>query len=512
MPPASQMLDGLEVAKHNSRESCWVIIKGKVYDVTEFLDEHPGGANIILQYGGKDATEEYDPVHPPGTIEKNLNSDKHLGPVDLSTVTSSKDPQNVRDLSKTEHIPLSMILSLDDLETAASKILTRRAWTFYHSAADTLSSLNTNAGDWNKVSFRPRILRNVARVSMDRTIMGQRLSHPFFVAPAARARLAHEDGELCIARGAARRNMGYCTSNVASVSHEDLAECLATDPEKIGGALFFQLYVPVNKPKAREIIAMARKLNFKALVITVDSAVIGKREEDERYQAELAYQAGVEDVPRTADDRPTVAADLPILRGAHSSTLEWDDLAWIREAWGKDSGPVVLKGIQTAEDAKMAFEMGIDGLYLSNHGGRQADCAPSSLRTLLEIRKFCPEVLGKMEIYLDGGVRRGADVVKAIALGATGVSLGRPFLYACTYGTEGVLKAIQSKSWSHLPEDLRGTDTGDLVLSEEIETTMRLIGVTSLDQLTPNYVNATILERELPPAISAFAPPLRSKL
>ena len=447
MPPASTMLEGLEVAKHNSRESCWVIIKGKVYDVTEFLDEHPGGASIILQYGGKDATAEYDPVHPPGTIEESLPANKYLGPVDLATVPSATNPQVVRDLAKTETIPLSLCLSLDDIETGASKMLSRRAWTFYHSAADSLASLDTNAQDWNKVSFRPRILRDVARVDMGRTIMGRRLSLPFFVAPAARARLAHPDGELCIARGAARRDIGYCTSNVASVSHDDLAECLTTDPERKhpdAGALFFQLYVPRDKPKARDIIAKARRLGYKALVVTVDSAVVGKREEDERYQAELSYQAGGEEVPRTADDRATIPSDLPVLRGAHSSTLEWNDLGWIRECWG-DSGPIVLKGIQTAEDARLAYEAGMDGIYLSNHGGRQADHAPSSIKTLLEIRKFCPEVLNKMEVYLDGGIRRGADVLKALALGATAVGVGRPFLYACAYGTEGVLKAIQSK-------------------------------------------------------------------
>ena len=447
------MLEGLEVAKHDSRDSCWVIIKGKVYDVTEFLDEHPGGAAIILRYGGKDATAEYDPVHPPGTIEDNLPADKYLGPVDLATVPSAQTPRVVHDLSKTEATPLSLCLSLDDIETGASKTLSRRAWTFYHSAADSLASLETNRQDWDKISFRPRILRNVARVNMSRTIMRQELSLPFFVAPAARARLAHPDGELCIARGAARRNIGYCTSNVASVSHEDLVECLNTDPERKdpnGGALFFQLYVPRDKPRAQDIIAKARRLGYKALVVTVDSAVVGKREEDERYQAELSYEAGGEEVPRTADDRPTkddrptIDADLPILRGAHSSTLDWDDLAWIRECWG-NAGPIVLKGIQTAEDARLASEAGLDGIYLSNHGGRQADHAPSSVRTLLEIRKFCPEVLDKMEIYLDGGIRRGADILKALALGATAVGVGRPFLYACAYGTEGVLKAIQSK-------------------------------------------------------------------
>ena len=443
-PP--RQLSGIEVAKHATRESCWVIISGKVYDVTDFLDEHPGGANIILQYGGKDATEEYDPVHPEGTIEKNLSPDKHLGPVDMATVASSGEPQKVRDLSETERVPLSLIMSLDDFETAASKVLSRRAWTFYHSAADSLSSLNTNLIDWSKISFRPRIMRNVARVSMSRTVMGQRLSLPIFVAPAARARLAHDDGEHCIARGVAIADMGYCTSNVASIGHEDLMKTLKA--EKKGGALFFQLYVPRDKLKAKEIIRMAKTLGYKALVVTVDSAVIGKREEDERYSAELAFQAGMgqEVAPRTADDRPTLDADLPILRGAHSSTLDWDDLKWIREEWGK-SGPILLKGIQTAEDAKMAYQMGVDGIYLSNHGGRQADHAPSSIRTLLEIRRFCPEIIkAGMEIVMDGGCRRGADVLKALALGASAVGFGRPFLYACAYGTEGVEKAIQSES------------------------------------------------------------------
>jgi L-lactate dehydrogenase (cytochrome) len=450
-PP--RLLSGLEIAKHATRASCWVIISGHAYDVTTFLDEHPGGAAIILQYGGKDATEEYNPVHPEGTIEKSLSKEYHLGPVDMATVASAGEPQKVRDLEATERIPLSLVMSLDDLEMAAKKVLSRRAWTFYHSAADSLSSLNSNLGDWGKISFRPRIMRNVARVNMKRRVMGVDLSLPIFVAPAARARLAHDEGENCIARGVARADLGYCTSNVASIGHEDLMTTLKGEGK--GGALFFQLYVPRDSKKAKEIIHMAKDLGYKALVVTVDSAVIGKREEDERYSAELAYQAGMgqEVAPRTADDRPTLDADLPILRGAHSSTLDWDDLEWIKKEWG-NSGPIFLKGIQTAEDAKIAFQMGVDGIYLSNHGGRQADHAPSSIRTLLEIRRFCPEILkAGMEIIMDGGCRRGADVLKALALGASAVGFGRPFLYACVYGTEGVEKAIQSKFVSYQTEN-----------------------------------------------------------
>lgn len=159
--------------------------------------------------------------------------------------------------------------------------------------------------------------------------------------------------------------------------------------EKSGGALAFQLYIPIKKQGARKLIAEARRLGFKALVVTVDSAVIGKREADDRHKAELDHAAGIE-IPQNANPDPSDEA--PVLRGAHSSTLDWDDLAWIKEEW-QAAGPIVLKGIQTVEDAICAAEAGIDGIYLSNHGGRQLDHAPSSIRTLLEVRKYAPQLL-----------------------------------------------------------------------------------------------------------------------
>jgi len=220
---------------------------------------------------------------------------------------------------------------------------------------------------------------------------------------------------------------------------------------------------------------------------------VGKRDEDERYKAELEWQEneGVE-VPQTTDPNPNIEA--PILRGHHSSTLDWNDLSWIRSEWRADTGPVYLKGIQSAEDAKKALEAELDGIYLSNHGGRQLYYAPTAVQTLLEIRKFCPEVLTKMEVLVDGGVRRGTDVVKALCLGATAVGLGRPFMHALSaYGTDGVLKAIQ-------------------LLSEEIETAMRLMGVTSLDQLSKKYVNTVALERDLESAVEEYVPSRRSKI
>jgi L-lactate dehydrogenase (cytochrome) len=441
----SDLIHGLEVAKHNTKESCWVIVKGKVYDVTEYMPKHPGGSAILLQYGGKDATSVYEPIHPEGTIEKALSEDKHLGPVDPATVATVEKPQVSRDLSKTAKIPLSHCMNIDDIEMAAERLIDPSSWAYFHSAADSLGSLANNKDDWKKVTLRPRIMRNVKRVNMQRTMLGAKSRLPFFIAPAARAKLVHNDGELCLARGAARAGIPYCPSTHSTIPHKDLAACMASErarPEF--GTLWFQLYVDFEKEPTIERITMARELGFTALVITVDTPVVGKREEDERYRAELATASG-DDSVLTEWYRPQESEDGPPLRGHHSSTLNWDDLPWIKAAW-QNAGPIVLKGIQTAEDAALAVQHGVDAIYLSNHGGRQCDDAPSSIRTLLEIRRFYPHILGKVEIFLDGWVRRGADVIKALCLGATGVALGRPFMYSVSMGDEGVMKVIQCKS------------------------------------------------------------------
>lgn len=363
--------------------------------------------------------------------------------MDPDTIVTA-EPQGVRDVKPTDTIPLSMILCLDDFEQSADRSMNRKAYTYYHSAADGLGAYNNNTQDWPKVSLRPRVLRNVQQVNMRRTMMGQKSHLPFFIAPAARAKLAHPDGEFCLARGAARAGIPYCTSTVSSTAHAELATCLQAEKKFAEeGCLFFQLYAGVDRKTTVERIETAKNHGFKALLLTVDSAVVGKREEDERYKAELEWMNGEE--VETSVWVKQVDADMSVLRGHHSSTLNWDDLKWIRDLWGK-SGPFGLKGIQTVEDAILAVEAGVDVIYLSNHGGRQADDAPSAIRTLVEIRKFAPQLLDKAEFYLDGSVRRGTDIIKSICLGAKGCAIGRSFMYAMgVYGTGGVEKAIKSE-------------------------------------------------------------------
>lgn len=373
--------------------------------------------------------------------------EKHLGPVDPITIHSVIDKKIEHKQLENEEtsVPASVCQNLDDIEAVAQRKLSRQAWVYYSSAADSLASLNTNRVDWSKITFRPRVLRNVARANMKRRVMGHDSSLPIFIAPAARARLGHPDGEKCLADGAAQANIVYCASRVSSVAHDELVTSFTKDQD--GGALVFQLYVPKQKEGAVQLIEMAQKLGCKALVITVDSPVIGRREEDDRYQAELAsteQRIAIHKLNLNNDENG------PVHRAAHDPTLDWNDILWLTKLWKPETGPVYLKGIQTAEDAYAASKIGVRGIYLSNHGGRQLDFAPSSIRTLLEIRKFYPEVLETMEIYLDGGVRRGTDVVKALCLGATAVGLGRPFHYGLSaYGREGVLRVIECECAVH---------------------------------------------------------------
>ena len=338
---------------------------------------------------------------------------------------------------------LEACLNLNDLELVAKGTLSERAWTYYSSTAQDGRTYDRNIDDWKRVTFRPRIMRNVKDVSTQCSILGFQSNLPVFIAPCALARLGHPDGEMCLVGGAARANIPYFVSNSSSVSHQDLQKCLSSTVT--GGRLFFQLYVKKSKADTIEVIRNARHLGYTALIVTVDTNVVGIREDDERLKIRDALEQGQRLVSPWKAALSNSNSET-VLRGPHSATLNWEDLRWIKEAW-QNAGPICLKGVLTAEDAKIASELGVDAIYLSNHGGRQLDSAQSALAALMEIRLFHPEVFKKCQILVDGGVRRGGDVLKALCLGAAGVGLGRPFMYALSaYGTEGVHKAIESKS------------------------------------------------------------------
>ncbi|GAA5865688.1 hypothetical protein JCM1840_003219 [Sporobolomyces johnsonii] len=478
------MLDGAEVAKHNTEDDLWMIINGKVYDLTEFAPSHPGGKRILLKYAGKDATEEYEPIHPPGTIEEALSPDKHLGDVDMSTVEKVVEEVKAPVVAAGEAPPtLGACLNLDDIERAAERLLKPKAWAYYRSAADDELTHNWNHDSFAAVRLRPRVMRDVTEVDLSTTILGHKSTLPFFIAPAALGRLAHPEGEKCLARVAASHGIPYAISANASVGFEEIAS-QAQD----GHTLFYQLYVNKDRAKTEAQLKRVAKAGYKAIIVTVDAPVAGKRERDERSKmdeeatADPNIQKAMSSTAPDAPDRPQQPPSEPaqgiaqVMGNYVDSALAWSDLAWIRRVTG--GLPIVVKGIQCAEDAALAAHYGADGIILSNHGGRQLEGAPSSLETLLEIRKFEPGVLDQVEVYCDGGFRRGTDIIKALALGARAVGIGRPFMYSLVFGDDGVNQVAT-------------------ILRDELAQNVRLIGATKLSELSPSLVNATALEQNV---------------
>lgn len=197
---------------------------------------------------------------------------------------------------------------------------------------------------------------------------------------------------------------------------------------------FFQLYINREHDKTVQILRSAASLGIKAIFVTVDAPVPGKREADERAAQAVQIRSAISGGESSRDKKGSGLGRL--MAQYIDKAITWEDLRWIREAAG--GVPIVLKGVQTADDVLRAVEYGVDGVLLSNHGGRSLDGSQASILVLLELRAHCPEVFGRLEVYVDGGFERGSDILKAIALGATAVGVGRPFLYSLVYGQEGV--------------------------------------------------------------------------
>ena len=238
-------------------------------------------------------------------------------------------------------------------------------------------------------------------------------------------------------------------------------------------SFFLQLYVNSDRRKSTQLLQKARELGVKAIFVTVDAHVPGKREADERIASENISSP----ISGSASGNDKKGGGLGRLMGQYlDQTLNWDDIPWIRET---SKLPIVIKGIQTAADAKKALDYGCEGIFISNHGGRSLDTVQPSILTLLELHKICPEVFHHMEVYVDGGITRGSDILKAICLGATAVGIGRPYLYSLAYGQEGV---------EHLSQ----------IFKDELETSMRLCGITDIEQAHPGLVNTNDLDHLVP--------------
>ncbi|KAF9451120.1 hypothetical protein P691DRAFT_773398 [Macrolepiota fuliginosa MF-IS2] len=461
-----------EVAQHSTSKSCWIIIQNHVYDVTEFLREHPGGELVILRFAGRDATAVYESIHSPEVLEQ-LPPSKHLGPLSASDIhklsskrDKTKDEQRIEEAAKRKP-PLQRILSLRDMEAVARQTLASTTKAFYTSAADDGITHGENARAFSRFFFNARVMRPVSRCDPSTYILGFKSSIPVFASGAALAKLGHPDGEINITKGAAQTGIIQMISSDASFSYDRIMEAAA--PQQ---TLFFQLYKHINDSFAEQRVRRVERLGYKAIFLTVDAIVRGNRERDRSSIWELedeekgtpAYWSEGDVLEGDMDD---LGAAGVIVDGA-GGDMTWEKtIPWLRSV---TKLPIVIKGIQCVEDAVLAAEAGVDGILLSNHGGRQLEYSMPSLEVLYRLRQKRPDILSKVEVYIDGGITRGTDIVKALCLGAKAVGLGRPFLYAqSAYGVAGVVKLVQ-------------------ILHREILTAMRLLGASSLDDLCPEMI------------------------
>ncbi len=475
-----------EVQEHRSPESCWVVLYGNVYDVSSFLPDHPGGGKVILQLSGSDATEEYDPIHPPGTLEGSLPPAAKLGTFDVSTLpkkekTTAQDggrvaKQKVVEVEDDTPTNLEECLNLDDIEKLATSKISPKAWGYYYSAADDLHSKHLNNTVYSQILMRPRIFVDCTRCDTSTTLLGNKVALPFYVSPAAMARLGHPDGEHGIAEACGKYGAMQLISHNASQTPEQIVE-----GAKEGQVFGWQIYVQNERKKSEEFIKRINKLKaIKFICLTLDAPVPGKREHDERQKnvgSNLGVRSSVQEGSASKTDAEPSGGVGKALFAGTAPDLTWKTtLPWLRR---QTDLPIVLKGVQTHEDAYLASLCPeVKGIILSNHGGRAMDTAPPAIHTLLEIRKYCPSVLKKVEVWVDGGIKRGTDVVKALCLGAKGVGIGRAPLFGLgAGGKEGVERVLE-------------------ILKAETETAMRLLGVERVEDLGMQHINARAVERD----------------
>lgn len=331
-------------------------------------------------------------------------------------------------------------ICFDDLEKAVAEKLPAGPYGYIRSGAGGEQSLRNNRNAFAKYSIVPRFLTDVSEPDTSIELFGKTHPAPFLFAPVGMNQMAHEEGELAVVRAAQRLGMPYIQSTVSSYSLEDVAEAA---PEH---TKWFQLYWSTNEEIAYSMAARAENAGFEAIVLTVDTVMLGWREEDVRNQFSplklgLARGNYMNDPIFTASlkDESFESYVEGVLANIFHPTLNWEN---VRELKSRLRVPLLIKGILHPEDARLAIEAGVDGIIVSNHGGRQLDGVIGSLDALPAIVKA---VDGQVPVLLDGGVYRGIDALKALALGATAVCIGRPFVYGLAYdGENGVYQVMQN--------------------------------------------------------------------
>ncbi|HEX8098646.1 MAG TPA: alpha-hydroxy acid oxidase [Actinomycetota bacterium] len=321
-------------------------------------------------------------------------------------------------------------LSIDALEEEARRRLPHAVFDYYAGGAGDEWTLRENRRAFERWVLRPRFLIDVSDVDLRTTILGQEMPFPILVAPTALQRMAHSEGELATARGAAALGATMVVSTIATISLEDIAET--------GVNRWFQLYIHKDRDLTAELVKRAHAAGYGAVVVTVDTPFLGRRLRDERNRFTMPPGIGLANLAGIPLPQDPGSSLFRYFASQLDPALTWEDVAWVRSL---SPLPVVLKGILTPEDAVLAVEAGVDGLVVSNHGGRQLDGVPATLDVLPEIVEA---VGGRAEVLMDSGVRQGTDVLKALSLGARAVLVGRPVLWGlATGGDAGVRRVLE---------------------------------------------------------------------
>jgi isopentenyl diphosphate isomerase/L-lactate dehydrogenase-like FMN-dependent dehydrogenase len=377
----------------------------------------------------------------------------------------------------------SRVVNIEDLRRIAQRRVPKAVFDYLDGGAEGELTLAENCRAFREVTFRPRGAVAVHDCSLKTTVLGHEIAFPAMLAPVGYSRLMHPAGEVAAAGAAGQAGTGYILSTISAHRMEDVRAASR-------GPVCYQLYLMGGRPAAEGALERARKAGFSALVITVDTPVAGMRERDPRngmkellgssvfakfpflfdflahpgWLASFLLDGGMPKLENIVIPGKGPLELVDVSAALAESTVTWEDLRWIREFW---TGPIVVKGVLVGDDAKRAIDEGAAAVVVSNHGGRQLDSVSPTLRALPEV---VAAVNGQIEVLMDGGVRRGSDIVKALCLGARAVLVGRAYAYGlAAAGPAGVARALE-------------------ILRSDVERTLRLLGCASVAQLNRSYV------------------------
>lgn len=394
-------------------------------------------------------------------------------------------------MAKSRAVASPRVINIEDLRPLAERRLPRAVFDYLDGGADGEVTLADNCNAFKEITFKPRQAVTVPSCDLRTRVLGFDLSFPAMLAPVGYSRIMHPGGEVAAARAAGAAGTGYILSTISGHRMEDVRAAST-------GPVFYQLYLMGGRKAAEGSIERAKAAGFNALVCTIDTSIAGQRERDIRNGikellgpnlfAKIPYisqvlarpgwlmnfllDGGVPGLPNVVIPGKGPMELIDVAAALGQANVTWEDMRWIRECW---PGPMVVKGVLTADDARRAVDAGAQAVVVSNHGGRQLDSVSATIRALPEV---VAAVGGQLEVLMDGGVRRGSDIVKAVCLGARAVLCGRAYAYGLSAaGEAGVTRAIE-------------------ILKSGVERTLRLLGCASVGALNGSYVSVPRSWRE----------------